>query len=72
MENPGRGRWATRPIPLAILGLMIGVLGLMYQLNYIFYLNATDFVYVLWAIGFFLIVYATWEERPEPPAQGQQ
>ena len=57
---------------MAILGLMIGVLGLMYQLNNIFYLNATDFVYVLWAIGFFVIVYATWEGFPEHPAQGQQ
>jgi hypothetical protein len=42
---------------------------LMYQLNTIYYASSTYLAYVLWAIGFFVIVWATWIELPETSVQ---
>lgn len=72
MENPARRRLAVRPIPLAILGLMIGILALVYQLDTIYYASSTGFAYVLWGLGFFVIVWATWVEPPETSARKKE
>ena len=61
-------RTATRPIPLAILGLMIGILGLMYQ-DYVVYGHLFSDVigaFVLWVIGAGIAAWATWGQLAEP------
>lgn len=63
MEKSARKKIATRPIPLAILGLMFGILGLMFQ-TYTVFGDAFDLEgsFLLWVIGFGIVAWAVWGE----------
>ena len=65
MQNPARKKRATRPVPLAILGLMFGILGMMYQMNEIYYNIGLEQSYLLWIIGFAIVAWATWGQLTE-------
>jgi hypothetical protein len=66
MHNPARKRRATRPVPLAVLGLMFGILGMMYQVDTVYYAHGLEESYLLWVIGFAIVAWATWGQHAEP------
>ena len=66
MQNPARTKRATRPVPLAILGLMLGILGLMYQMDTVFYAFNLKGSFLWWVIGFGIVAWATWGQLAEP------
>ena len=64
MQNPSYKKRAVRPVPLAILGLMFGVLGLMYQVDTIF--DTPNKTYLFWVIGLAIVAWATWGQLADP------
>jgi hypothetical protein len=65
VQNPSRKRRALRPVPLAILGLMFGILGLMYQVETIYHAWSLGESYLLWIVGFAIVAWATWGQLNE-------
>ena len=66
MQTPARKRMATRPVPLAILGLMFGILGMMYQVDTVYYAHGLEEAYLLWVVGFAIVAWAAWGQLAEP------
>jgi len=72
MQNPARKRIATRPVPLALLGLMFGILGMMHQVDTVYYAHGLEKSYLLWVIGFAIVAWATWGQLAEPSMRQDQ
>jgi hypothetical protein len=66
MQDSSHKKRATRPVPLAVLGLMFGILGMMYQVDTVYYAHGLEESYLLWVVGFAIVAWATWGQLTEP------
>jgi hypothetical protein len=45
---------------------MFGILGMMYQVDTVYYAHGLEESYLLWVIGFAIVAWATWGQHAEP------